>query len=180
MERVHRLDDIPGFGIDRVAAAAGDDPEVLRLENLDTDVPPAAAAIEATRAAVGEDEANSWLPFNGREDLKVAVVDSIERRGGPRYDPRAEVVITCGEGEAMVDALLCLTDPGDEVILTDPTYAGMLNRVRLVGAVPRLVPMHSDTGEWRLGNDAQPQHGFQTWNIVASGAAPAMPPACAP
>jgi aspartate/methionine/tyrosine aminotransferase len=32
-------------------------------------------------------------------------------------------VITCGEGEAMVDALLCHTDPGDEVILTDPSYA---------------------------------------------------------
>ena len=35
----------------------------------------------------------------------------------------------------MLDALFCLTDPGDEVVLTDPTYAGMLNRVRLVGAV---------------------------------------------
>jgi len=154
MQRVRRLDDIPGFGIDRVAAAAGDDPDILRLENLDTDVPPPAAAVEATRAAVGEDDANSWLPFNGREDLKAAIVDSIARRGGPRYDARAEVVITCGEGEAMVDALLCLTDPGDEVILTDPTYAGMLNRVRLVGAVPRLVPLQSDTGEWRLDLEA--------------------------
>ena len=149
-----RLDEIPGFNIDRVAAAAGDDPDVLRLENLDTDVPPPAAAVEATRAAVGEDDANSWLPFNGREDLKEAVTGYIERRGGPRYDPRREVVITCGEGEAMLDALLCLTDPGDEVILTDPTYAGMLNRVRLVGAAPRLVPLHSDTGEWRLDLDA--------------------------
>ena len=54
----------------------------------------------------------------------------------------------------MLDALLCLTDPGDEVILTDPTYAGMLNRVRLAGAVPRLVALHSDTGEWRLDLDA--------------------------
>ena len=54
----------------------------------------------------------------------------------------------------MLDALLCLTDPGDEVILTDPTYAGMLNRVRLVGAAPRLVPMHSGSGEWRLDLDA--------------------------
>jgi hypothetical protein len=34
----------------------------------------------------------------------------------------------------LLDALFCLTDPGDEVVLTDPTYAGMLNRVRLVGA----------------------------------------------
>ena len=29
----------------------------------------------------------------------------------------------------MLDALFCLTDPGDEVIVTDPTYAGMINRV---------------------------------------------------
>jgi hypothetical protein len=147
---VRRLDAIPGFNIDVIAAAAGDDPEMLRLENLDTDVAPPTAAVEATRAAVGSDEANSWLPFTGRDDLKDAVAASIERRGGPRYDGRREIVITSGEGDAMLDALFCLADPGDEVVLTDPTYAGMLNRVRLVGAVPRLVPLHVVAGEWRL------------------------------
>src|ERR671937_2339340 len=151
---VRRLSDIPGFNIDRVAAAAGDDPEILRLENLDTDVPPPAAAVEATRAAIGTDEANSWLPFTGRDDLKEAVAAHVERRGGPRYDGRREIVITSGEGDAMLDALLCLTDPGDEVVLTDPTYAGMLNRVRLVGAVPRLVPLDVSDGEWQLDLDA--------------------------
>ncbi len=153
---VRRLEHIPGFNIDRVAAAAGDDPEVLRLENLDTDIPPPEAALQATRAAIGEDDANSWLPFTGRDDLKEAVAAYIERRGGPRYDGRREAVITSGEGDAMLDALFCLTDPGDEVILTDPTYAGMLNRVRLVGAVPRLVPLHVSDGEWRLQLDALP------------------------
>ena len=151
---VRRLDSIPGFNIDRVAAAAGDDPDVLRMENLDTDIPPPPAALEATRAAIGQDEANSWLPFTGRDDLKEAVADYIERRGGPRYDGRREIVITSGEGDAMLDALFCLTDPGDEVILTDPTYAGMLNRVRLVGATPRLVPLRVIGGEWRLDLDA--------------------------
>jgi aspartate/methionine/tyrosine aminotransferase len=151
---VRRLDHIPGFNIDRVAAAAGDDPDVLRMENLDTDIPPPHEAVDATREAVGTDDANSWLPFTGRDDLKDAVAEFIARRGGPRYDGRAEIVITCGEGDAMVDALFCLTDPGDEVVLTDPTYAGMLNRVRLVGAVPQLVPLHADDGEWRLDLDA--------------------------
>jgi aspartate/methionine/tyrosine aminotransferase len=151
---VTRLKDIPGFNIDRVAAAAGADSDVLRLENLDTDIPPPAEAVEATRAAVGEDETNSWLPFTGRDDLKEAVAASIERRGGPHYDGRSEIVITGGEGDAMLDALFCLTDPGDEVILTDPTYAGMLNRVRLVGAVPRLVPLRVARGDWRLDLDA--------------------------
>jgi aspartate/methionine/tyrosine aminotransferase len=153
---VARLEQIPGFSIDRVAAAAGDDPDVLRLENLDTDIPPPAEALDATRAAIGEDEANSWLPFTGRDDLKEAVAASIERRGGPRYDGRREIVITCGEGDAMLDALFSLTDPGDEVVLTDPTYAGMLNRVRLVGAVPRLVPLRVAGSEWRLDLDALP------------------------
>lgn len=151
---VRRLERIPGFNIDRIAAAAGDDPDVLRLENLDTDIPPPKEAIEATRAAIGEDDANSWLPFTGRDDLKDAVAAYIERRGGPRYDGAREIVITSGEGDAMLDALFCLTDPGDEVVLTDPTYAGMLNRVRLVGAEPRLAPLHVVGGEWRLDLDA--------------------------
>lgn len=150
---VRRLADIPGFNIDRVAAAAGDDRDVLRLENLDTDVPPPPVAVEATRAAVGPDETNSWLPFTGRDDLKDAVARWMERRGGGAWDGRREVVITSGEGDAMLDALLCLTDPGDEVILTDPTYAGMINRVRLAGAVPRLAPLVTSAGEWRLDLD---------------------------
>jgi hypothetical protein len=54
-----RMAGIPGFGIDRVAAAVGSDPEVLRLENLDTDLLPAQEALRATREAVGQAEANS-------------------------------------------------------------------------------------------------------------------------
>jgi aspartate/methionine/tyrosine aminotransferase len=151
---VGRLADIPGFNIDRVAAAAGADPDVLRMENLDTDLRPPAPAVEATKAAIDTYDGNSWLPFTGRDDLKAAVADLIERRGGPRYDGSREIVITSGEGTAILDALFCLTDPGDEVILSDPTYAGMINRVRLVGAVPRLVPLVTERGEWRLDLDA--------------------------
>lgn len=149
-----RLEGIPGFGIDRVAEAAGRDPEVLRLENYDTDIPPHPDAVEATRAAIGRDDANSYLPFSGLDEMKEAVSELIARRGGPRYDPYQEIVITDGDGSAVLNALLVLTDPGDEVILTDPTYAGMLQRVRLVGAVPRLVPLRADTSGWRLDVEA--------------------------
>ena len=63
-----RLEGIPGFGIDRVAEAAGSDPEKLRLENYDTDIPPHPDAVEATRAAIGPDETNSYLPFSGLDE----------------------------------------------------------------------------------------------------------------
>jgi aspartate/methionine/tyrosine aminotransferase len=149
-----RMAGIPGFGIDRVATVVGEDPAVLRLENLDTDLRPPEAALRATQAAVEEDEANSWLPFTGKTDLKQAVADQLAERSGIGYDPETQIVITCGEGDAMVDALFVATDPGDEVILTDPTYAGVINRVRIVGAVPRLVPLQPESGEWQLDLDA--------------------------
>jgi aspartate/methionine/tyrosine aminotransferase len=149
-----RMAAIPGFGIDRVAAAVGQDPEVLRLENLDTDLAPHDSAVRATREAVDRDDANSWLPFTGKEELRRAVARQFEDRSGVGVDPDTQVVITCGEGDAMLDALFVTSDPGDEVILTDPTYAGMINRVRLVGGIPRFVPLQVEGGEWRLDTDA--------------------------
>jgi hypothetical protein len=55
-----------GFGIDKVAEAAEGDPVILRLENLDIDLPLPPGVVEATRAAVGKDEYNGFIPFSGR------------------------------------------------------------------------------------------------------------------
>ena len=119
-----------------------------------TDVAPPAAAVRRTAEVAGDDDANSWLPFTGKASLRRAVAAHVERRSGVAYDPETEITITGGEGDAMLDALLCTTDPGDGVIVTDPTYAGIVNRVRLAGAVPRLVPLRVDGGAWRLDLDA--------------------------
>ena len=154
--QVQRLNGIPGFSIDRVADAAGDDPQVLRLENLDTDLAPPAAAVAATRSAVGRDEDNSYLPFIGRVELREAAARHVSLLSGIDYK-HSQALITCGGTEGMLDALLATTDPGDEVILTDPTYAGMIYRVRLAGAIPRLVPFVLVDGEWRLDLEALQQ-----------------------
>lgn len=147
---IERLLKIPGFSIDRVAAAAGDDPEVLRLENLDTDLRPPEAAIVATRAALEEDDANSYLPFTGQTDLRAAAAAHVSRLSGIAYDPDRNCVITAGGTEGLFNTLLATVDTGDEVVLTDPTYAGMTYRVRLAGGVPRLVPFIRQNGSWRL------------------------------
>jgi aspartate/methionine/tyrosine aminotransferase len=152
--RASRMREIPGFGIDKVAAAAGEDPEVLRMENLDTDLPPPPGVVEATQRALGQIEFSSWLPFSGRSDLKEAVAEHIERRSGVRYDPASEIVIASTEGTSMLDALLAMCDPGDEVVLTDPTYAGMINRVRLAGAIPRFAVCRVEEERWRLDLDS--------------------------
>lgn len=151
--RPNRLLHVAGFSIDEVAAAAGDDPDILRLENLDTDLLPPLAAIEATRAAIGLDSANSYLPFTGQLAAKQAVAAQVAGRTGVAYDPSSEVILTSSDGDCLLDALLAVTDPGDEILMTDPTYAGMLNRVHLAGGLPRLVPMSASDGAWRLDLD---------------------------
>ena len=126
---------------------------MLRLENLDTDLalPPGVTA--ATQAALGRDADNSYLPFTGQEALRAAVARHVGALTGQAYRPE-QAVITCGGTEGMFDALLATTDPGDEVVLTDPTYAGMIYRVRLAGAVPKLVPFVPQNGAWRLDREA--------------------------
>lgn len=151
-----RLQDVPGFDIDDVADEAGDDPDVLRLENLDVDLMSEKLpdeVIEATREAVGTFDANSYLPFIGKKPLREAVADQTNDRSGHDYGPE-NVVITCSTGESVLDSLLALTDPGDEVVLTDPIYAGMINRTRLAGGEPSFVPYRAEDDEWRLDLDA--------------------------
>jgi aspartate/methionine/tyrosine aminotransferase len=50
--------------------------------------------------------------------------------------------------------LLAILEPGDEVIVTDPIYVGLLNRVRLANGVPRLIPLIPGPEGWRLDLDA--------------------------
>jgi aspartate/methionine/tyrosine aminotransferase len=139
---VSRLRDIPGIGVDVIgdAADAAGDPDILRLENLDTDLRPPRAAVELTRAAVDDDGANSYLPFQGHRALREAAAAHVGRLAGRRYDPGAECVIVAGGLNGILNTLLATVEPGQEVVLTDPIYAGLVNRVRLAGGVPRFVP----------------------------------------
>src|ERR671922_274303 len=160
IRKARRLDSIHGFGIDQVAAAAEQPARanlrwpVLRLENLDTDLPLPPDALRVTREALETAAANSWLPFTGDVALREAIADFTAERTGHRYDPEREIVITVGGMEGLLDVLLATVDPGDEVVVTDPTYAGIVNRIRVAGGTPKLVPFRVVEGEWRLDRDA--------------------------
>ena len=153
---VSRLTNIPGIGVDKMgdAADAAGDSEMLRLENLDTDIPPPRAAIDATLAAVTRDDANSYLPFFGIDDLRQAATARVSADSGVTYDWRSQCVISAGGLSGILNALLAILEPDDEVVITDPAYAGLLNRIRLAGGIPRLVPLRVTGGGWRLDLDA--------------------------
>ncbi|GAA2425576.1 pyridoxal phosphate-dependent aminotransferase [Streptomyces macrosporus] len=63
-------------------------------------------------------------------------------------DPDTEITVTAGATEGLYIALLGSVDPGDEVVLFTPGFDQFASAIRLVGAVPRFVPLQAP--EWRF------------------------------
>ena len=152
---VTRLSGMAGIGVDRMGHLADQlaDPEVLRLENLDTDLRPPPGVVEATQQAATQDEANSYLPFLGMDSLRRAAATLVSRTSGVDYDWNASTLITAGSLTGILNVLLATLEPGDEVVLPDPIYIGLINRVRLAGGVPVYMPCEVDGGVWKLDRE---------------------------
>jgi len=165
---VSRLQHVPGIGVDVMgnAADAAHDPDILRLENMDTDIPPPPSAILATHQAIENDACNSYLPFLGQNALREAAAHHVSKLSGVSYDWSTQCIISAGGLNGIFNALLALLEPGDEVILTDPTYAGLLNRVRIAGGVPRLVPLIPSPSGWHLDLAALKQAASPRTRVV--------------
>jgi N-succinyldiaminopimelate aminotransferase len=123
--------------------------DAIRLENADTNLPPAPHVIQATRRAVGVDRFNSYLPLQGLRELREAISKRYRKDLGLNYDIDEEITVTSGAGEAMLDSLLAFVNPGDRVLLTNPTYSGMAQRVRLPGGIQSFTNLREDKG-WHL------------------------------
>lgn len=154
--RPTRLTHIAGIGVDRMGALAdASGRDFLRLENLDVDIPPDADAIARTRQAASRDDDNSYLPFIGQMALRECAATHVSAVSGVAYSGTRNCVISAGGLSGILNVLLATIEVGDEVIVTDPTYAGLINRIRLAGGVPRFVPFtFAPGGEWRLNQEA--------------------------
>jgi aspartate/methionine/tyrosine aminotransferase len=131
-------------------------------------------ALETTRRAVDDDAANSYLPFQGHWPLREAVAAHVERICGVEYDPRSQVLSVAGGLNGITNALLATVEPGQEVVLFDPIYAGLVNRVRLAGGVPRHVRCTPGADGWRTDPDELAAAiGPRTAAVLLMG--PAMP-----
>ena len=153
---VSRLEHITRIGVEQMGDLADSlsDPDVLRLENLDTDILPPASAVEFSRQAVDRDDANSYLPFLGIDTLRQAACGLVGRQAGQQYHWKTDCIISAGGLSGILNVLLATLEPGDEVLLTDPTYVGLINRVRLAGGVPRYLPLLPNEDGWQLDSSS--------------------------
>lgn len=80
----------------------------------------------------------TWGSQNFREALAAKQTYFM----GRRIDPNTEIVTTCGSTEAMMAAMMTVTNPGDKVVIFSPFYENYGADTILSGAEPVYVPLH--------------------------------------
>ncbi|MGE0310139.1 MAG: pyridoxal phosphate-dependent aminotransferase [Lautropia sp.] len=87
---------------------------------------------------------HGYTPAVGIEALREAIAGHYQRHYGVAVDPR-RIVVTAGASAALMLACEALVNPGDEVLLTDPSYPCNRHFVAAVDGVPKLVPVGPGT-----------------------------------
>ena len=82
--------------------------------------------------------------LSGIPELRAAVARHLERLYGVSYDPEGEILITVGTSEGLHAAMTVLVDPGDEVLVPQPTFLCYVPTVSLAGGTPVAVPMRAE------------------------------------
>ena len=75
----------------------------------------------------------------GLESLRREICRYTERKYHTTYDPATEVIVTVGGSEAIDLAIRAITEPGDEIIIPQPSYVCYEPMVRLAGGCPVVV-----------------------------------------
>ena len=77
----------------------------------------------------------------GAQDFREALAAKQSRYMGRAIDPNSEIVTTCGSTEAMMAAMMTVTNPSDKVVIFSPFYENYGADTILSGAEPIYVPL---------------------------------------
>jgi len=84
---------------------------------------------------------NQYAPMEGVVELREQIAAKLQVCYERRFDPVAEITVTCGATEALYDAIQTAVGPGDEAIIFDPAYDVYEPAIRLAGARCVRIPL---------------------------------------
>jgi aspartate aminotransferase len=85
-----------------------------------------------------DDNFSKYPPVSGFNDLREAVSKKFREENGIRYAPE-QIVVSAGGKHSLINVLLCIVNPGDEVIIPTPYWVSYYDQVLLAGGKPVIV-----------------------------------------
>lgn len=87
---------------------------------------------------------HQYMPMSGSPALLEQIAALINRQYNRPVDPNSELLVTAGATQAIFTTIQALIEPGDEVIILDPSYDSYAPSVRVAGGVPKHVLLNPD------------------------------------
>jgi aspartate/methionine/tyrosine aminotransferase len=123
---------------DRILAYKAAGNRVMQLQVGDPDFATPPAVLDAAYKAM-QDGLTHYGPSRGTLDLRSAAASKLSRDNGLIYDSEAEILVTHGGIHAYYLAMQSILNPGDEVLVPDPTWATHANMATMLrGEVVRV------------------------------------------
>ena len=93
-------------------------------------------------AEVAKEDFHQYSITWGAQNFREALAEKQSRLMGRKINPNEEIVVTCGSTEAMMAAMMTVTNQGDKVIVFSPFYENYGADTILSGAEPIYVPLY--------------------------------------
>ncbi len=97
---------------------------------------------DAAKSAIDEGYSH-YPPIPGYLDLRESIAKKLKRDNNLDYKA-SEIVVSTGAKQSIANVILCLVNPGDEVLLPAPFWVSYYELVKLAGGIPVVIPTSID------------------------------------
>ena len=126
---------------------ASEKPEVISLSVGEPDFVTPTPIIEAAKESL--DKGKTFYTSNqGLPSLRRRISDYLAKRFDVHYDAD-EMILTAGSSQGILAALMAIINPGDEIIVTEPTYICYVPDIEMCGGKAVVIPLKSEN-EYKL------------------------------
>lgn len=146
-----RVKNIPFSGIRKFFDIVSKRKDVVSLGVGEPDFPTPDPMKLAAIAAIEEDF-NNYTSNYGLIELRQKIAEKLNRENSMKYNPENQVLVTTGTSEALDLAFRAILDPGDEVIVPEPSYVAYKPCVWFAHCKPVPVVMREEN-EFRVDVD---------------------------
>ena len=130
---------------DRVLELKASGRKIIPLHVGDPDFDTPSAVLDVATQAM-RDGLTHYASSRGDREFRLAVASKLTRENSISYDPATEILAAHGGVHAYYLAMQAILNPGDEVLIPDPSWATHANMVTLLRGVVIRVPAPAENG----------------------------------
>jgi aspartate/methionine/tyrosine aminotransferase len=135
-----REEELPEEDLGKLMKILVEKKDIISLGPGQPDFGPPKHVISAAKKALDKG-CSAYSPIEGRKELLEELTKKLKRENGIDTSPE-QICVTSGSNEAILLALMCVVDPGEEVLVPDPGFLDYIPSVEILNGYPVSIPLY--------------------------------------